>query len=243
MKKYFVGNWKMSLGKDDTLGLFRSYQERFSDLDNDIEIISCPTSLYLPLMDQNISQVSIGAQDCSIVNEYSANTGEISAKQISELGNVKYGIVGHSERRIKYNESDEIIAGKFQNYVDEDITPILCVSETEEQREGGLTQQVITNQIAKAISKIDSQSDYIIAYEPAWAISTSDSKRIVEVRDVVEVAELISRIVGAEIPILYGGSVNRDNAKSFIDIENISGLIIGGASLDVDHMSDIIREA
>jgi len=172
-----------------------------------------------------------------------AYTGEISLSMIKECG-AKYVIVGHSERRQLFGESDEWVNKKMQSIINIGLKPILCIGETIEDREAGKTNQILTNQLEKGLNNIELSEECIIAYEPVWAIGTG----LTATNDQVETAhEVIRNFIrknfknSNHIHILYGGSVNSGNAKSLIQTKGVDGFLIGGASLDAESFASIIN--
>ncbi len=193
----------------------------------------------------NDLSILIGAQnmhDC-ISGAY---TGEVSASMIIDAG-AQFVILGHSERRKLFFETDEFINRKMKRAVKENIKPILCIGETKEQRDNNKTNNVLERQLKIGLEGIDN-TDFIIAYEPVWAIGTGESatpeianKSHFFIRKCLE--KLYNDRVSKKIPILYGGSVNGDNIKSLIKQENIDGALVGGASLEVESFAKIIKNA
>jgi triosephosphate isomerase len=229
-KKYIVGNWKMN-GDAGLLSEFLKLNER--------AVLCVPA----PLLRAGTDRISVGAQDCS-AHESGAFTGEISAKMIAESG-AKYCIVGHSERRQYWGETNEIVAAKAEKCLEHGLTPIICVGETKKQKESGKTLEIVENQIWQSIPNINAiKSEIIAAYEPVWAIGTGlvpTSDDIESIHD--HIAKILDKMGLAETRILYGGSVKPSNAKEIIGIKNVGGLLVGGASLKIDDFMPIIKAA
>ena len=244
---YIVANWKMNgdnIFNRDLLSLI----ERNSIVSDSSHMIICPPMPYLDQVnDQKSSYMMLGAQDISQYDN-GAYTGETSGTMLADL-NIEYVIIGHSERRELYNEDNSVIKDKFSKAIENNIKPILCIGETIEHRNSGQTFDYIHAQIDAIISnnKLDNLKDLIIAYEPIWAIGTGQTATP-EIAE--EVHAYIRNILlntdsklAANTPILYGGSVNSENAEKLFRMENINGALIGGASLKADEFSKIYNIA
>lgn len=216
---------------------------------DDVEIVVCPAFVFL---EQTVSQIGNAAIGVGVQNVsdqlHGAHTGEISISMALEFG-CKCGIVGHSERRTLYQESDDFIARKFELCIESGLKPILCVGETESERGKGLTDEVVREQVGAVLSKagIAAFENVAIAYEPVWAIGTG---RTPENDEVEQVHQMIRQILAAEsqdvassVRILYGGSVNPDNAKGLFSQANVDGGLVGGASLDAHSFIKICQLA
>ena len=213
------------------------------------EIAICPPFVYLAelaLALQN-SDIRLGAQTVS-EHEAGAYTGEVSVSMLQDFG-CQYVIVGHSERRHIYGESDKQVAAKFLAAVEGDLQPILCVGERLEERETGNTEEVIARQLDAviALADIEAFQSAVIAYEPVWAIGTGKNASPEQAEEVHEFIRLrLARhddAVAASIRILYGGSVKADNAASLFSMANVDGGLIGGASLKADEFTSICHAA
>ena len=244
---YIVANWKMNgdnIFNRDLLSLI----ERNSIVSDSSHMIVCPPMPYLhQVNNQKSSYMMLGAQDISQYDN-GAYTGETSGTMLADL-NIAYVIIGHSERRELYNEDNSVIKDKFSKAIENNIKPILCIGETIEHRNSGQTFDYIHTQIDAIISnnKLDNLKDLIIAYEPIWAIGTGQTATP-EIAE--EVHAYIRNILlntdlnlAAKTPILYGGSVNSENAEKLFRMENINGALIGGASLKADEFSKIYNIA
>jgi len=244
---YIVANWKMNgdnIFNRDLLSLI----ERNSIVSDSSHMIVCPPMPYLhQVNNQKSSYMMLGAQDISQYDN-GAYTGETSGTMLADL-NIAYVIIGHSERRELYNEDNSVIKDKFSKAIENNIKPILCIGETIEHRNSGQTFDYIHAQIDAIISnnKLDNLKDLIIAYEPIWAIGTGQTATP-EIAE--EVHAYIRNILlntdsnlAANTPILYGGSVNSENAEKLFRMENINGALIGGASLKADEFSKIYNIA
>ncbi len=240
-----AANWKMHKTPKET----EEYIKRFLEIyqpGEDREVLLCPPFTSLSVAHELLagSDIKLGAQNCHYEKE-GAFTGEISLKFLKELG-CSYVIVGHSERRHLFGESDEMINRKLVACLEEGLRPILCVGETLEEREAGITFKVIENQIRLALSGIEEYTDNIdIAYEPVWAIGTGVPATP---QDAVAVHRFIRDLLKTVNPegeigfrILYGGSVKPDNAQNFTKHREINGFLVGGASLKPESFVEIVN--
>lgn len=245
MMKLIAGNWKMHHTPSST----RQYLERFLPLVEgvkDREILLCPpfTSLCVAKEMLAESHVKLGAQNCHYEPK-GAFTGEVSLDMLKELG-VSYVIVGHSERRWIFGESDELINRKIVACLQAGIRPIVCVGERIEEREAGLTFKVVEAQIRLALSGVEQYTDHVdIAYEPVWAIGTGNPAMPEDAQLVhAFIKELLCQINPqheGKTRVLYGGSVKPDNAGEFMKMKDIDGLLVGGASLDPESFAQIVK--
>jgi triosephosphate isomerase len=209
--------------------------------------IICPPAIYLGEM-QKLSQglLKIGAQNVSEHNN-GAFTGEISSKMLSSI-NIEFCIIGHSERRQLFHETDEIINKKLQKLVESGIKPIICVGETLEEREADITKQIISRQLEGVFENISLTSDMIVAYEPVWAIGTgrtASPEQAQEIHAFIRswLGEKFDKKIVEEVAILYGGSVKPSNLKELLVKNDIDGGLIGGASLDVKSYIEMLEIA
>lgn len=239
MPKLAIGNWKMN---PDNL-------EGAIDLAKDEDVagaIICPPFLYLEEISGILSKAKLGAQDVAPSSKR-AQTGEISIEQLKDL-QVGYVIVGHSERRA-LGETDEVINQKIQAVLEEGIVPILCVGEDLDTHERGdrAVIEFVSSQLNADLSGIDSDSELIVAYEPIWSISTSGSgleSTPDEANSTIEsIKEVLSKMGFDEIKVLYGGSVDGDDAHQYLKEDNIDGVLVGGASLRPDEFKQIVAYA
>ena len=212
------------------------------------EVILCVpyTDLFYSLLTAQDTNIKIGAQNMHW-EEKGAYTGEISANMLKCI-NVEYVIIGHSERRQYFNETDETVNKKVKTAIIKGIKPIICVGETIEQKEKGIAKQIITKQIELALEDVTQEQakKIIIAYEPIWAIGTGKvatpedaNNSIKDIRKKIE--ELYGNEISEHVSILYGGSVKADNSKELFNMSDIDGALIGGASLKVDEFIKIIN--
>ena len=244
-RKLVAGNWKMNgSGASITeLGaLMRTSGEESA------EILLCPPVTLLAAMAElsRGSNIKIGAQDCH-ANAKGAHTGDISAEMIADTGG-SYVIVGHSERRADHGESDADVLAKASACLRAGLTAIVCVGETEAERDAGRAVEVVTGQLAGSVPEGANAENLVVAYEPVWAIGTGRvpvTGDIAEIHDALRAA-LIARFgeaTGDAIRILYGGSVKAANAAEIFAVSNVDGGLVGGASLKAEDFGPIISAA
>lgn len=245
MNKYFISaNWKMNGSKEFTRTFFTAMNE---DIDEEVKIIICPADCYLNEVDTMApNNVIRGAQNISF-NSDGAYTGEVSSSMLKDL-NVEYVIIGHSERREYHAETNEIIRKKFNSAVSNNLKPILCVGESLDQRQKEETFNHLESQIVSVINKeVLSNHPFIIAYEPIWAIGTGETATPEIANEVhifiQETLDKIDSIQSKKIAIIYGGSVNSNNAYDLFKMSHINGALIGGSSLDANEFNKIYNIA
>lgn len=248
MGKLIVANWKMHFTVGEASLFLHKLQETVPTY-RDVEAVLCPNMLTVQSLSLQVDRrkFKLGAQNCYFQDEGSF-TGEVSANMLRSL--VSYVIAGHSERRHIFGERDREIAQKVQAIIRNNLRPILCVGETKHERTDGETAQVIHDQVVAGMANVTSEEAerVVIAYEPVWAIGTGD---FAKVDDAAQAAKLIRKHVdamfgrkaAAKIQVLYGGSVDADNAGSYLAAEGIDGLLIGGASLKAQAFGSIIKRA
>jgi triosephosphate isomerase len=243
-----AGNWKLNGSRESIKSLVGGLKAGEGEVDQ-ADVAVCPSFVYLNEVNALLadSKIALGSQDVC-AEDSGAYTGEVAASMIAEMG-CSYAIVGHSERRSIYGESDELVARKFVAAQRHNLKPILCVGETLEEREQGVTEDVVARQIDAVISEagISAFKDAVIAYEPVWAIGTGMTATPQQAQDVhafirARIAE--SDVTVAEgIQILYGGSVKGNNAAELFANVDIDGGLIGGASLDAEEFLTICKAA
>lgn len=247
MKKVIIaGNWKMNKSfteADNFLSDLTDFLEE-KDLQN-VEVIVCPPSLYLEVATDyaDESQFRVGSQNVSSYN-FGAYTGEISAPMLASI-DCDYCIIGHSERRKYFNDTDDLVNAKLAILQQNEIIPIVCVGETLEEREAGITNDVVVGQLEGAFRNIKIENDIVIAYEPVWAIGTGKTATPAEAQEVHSLIrswliEHYNRETAESLPLLYGGSVKPDNIKDLLSQPDIDGGLIGGASLDFEKFVSLI---
>ena len=240
-----VGNWKMNKSNQEGISFVGEIQNRILDK-GDTNVIFCPpfTSLFSIVETLDNSLFCVGAQNAHYENK-GAYTGEISVKMLESIG-VKYVILGHSERRHTFGESDNFINKKIIAVNNSNMIPIFCVGETLEQRRAGLTDNVLKDQIEFGLKKLETidPDKFIVAYEPVWAIGTGETASELQVEEAhLKIKSNLRTLFGSkgdEVPILYGGSVNEKNAEPLIKTEGVNGFLVGGASLEINSFCKII---
>jgi triosephosphate isomerase (TIM) len=244
MKNYCIANWKMNQSINDCKNFENYMNTNFKY--NESEMVICPSYLHLSLMTElfSNSKIEIGSQNISEY-ENGAFTGEISPEMLADL-NINWSIVGHSERRQIFKESDKEVNAKLVNLVKNRINPILCIGEMLEDRQSGNTNSILKSQLEKALNLIDfSDINLLIAYEPVWAIGTGVPAELNIIKDTHdEIREMLSQFFSnsKSIPLLYGGSVNPENCNDILNIENVNGFLIGGASLNPQKFLNIYKQ-
>lgn len=212
-----------------------------------IEKIICPPFVYLATVEAAVamSSIRLGAQDVHWQDDVAA-TGEVGPQQLEEL--VDYVIIGHSERRHVFGETDEAVSKKVRAVLDVSLQPIMCVGETLDEREAGQTEAVLSRQTREGLSDLSIPDGFIVAYEPVWAIGTGKAATADDAEQAIahirrEVAAVSSGAKAATVRILYGGSVTPDNISQFMERGEIDGALVGGASLKADAFAGIIEAA
>jgi len=248
MRKYIIaGNWKMNGSKESVRALLDGIKQGAKSIQNpNLEWIVFPPFVFLDTAERTLagSNVAFGAQNLS--NKASgAYTGEISASMLNDF-NCRYVLVGHSERRVVYGESDSLVAEKFVAAYKAGITPVLCIGETLEERKQNITEQVVFRQleaVIQAAGGVDCFSRAIVAYEPVWAIGTGLNATPEQAQSVHKaIRQEFARhntSIAENLHILYGGSLKPDNAKDLLAMPDIDGGLIGGASLKAEDFLNI----
>jgi len=237
MRKLIVGNWKMN-GKPSCLAKPQNFDEIYPSQDRGhLDIVICPPSLLISGMEDicTNANIQIGAQNCHYLDK-GAYTGEISVTMLKDFG-VKFVILGHSERRAM-GETDKEVSLKAIKAVKENLTPIVCVGENLEVRKSGHALKFVSEQIKSSIAGLS--KGYVLAYEPIWAIGTGVTASI---DDIKKMHINIREIIGPDVKVLYGGSVNKKNATEILQVENVNGVLVGGASLDMIDFALIAKAA
>jgi len=247
-KPFIAGNWKMHNRVDEARNLAIDLRDRVADV-RDVEIAVGPTFTALKSVADALreSGVGVAAQDCHWEAQ-GAYTGAVSVQQLADAG-CRYVIVGHSERRQYFGETDEGVAKKVRAVLDGDLTPIMCVGESLEQREAGKTFDVVLGQLDGGLEKVNGSelARVVLAYEPVWAIGTGKTATDEQAEEVH--ARMRARLqerfgtVSESVRIQYGGSVKPDNAKGLLSQPNIDGALVGGASLKAETFAGIIAAA
>lgn len=251
MRKILIaGNWKMHLNVQESSLLVHRLNERIK-VHRDIEVVLCPSMLTLQPLSLQIDRrkFRLAAQDAYFKDE-GPYTGEVSFTMLRDL--VHYAIVGHSARRIYFRETLEDVRDKVKAAVRNDIKPILCVGETKEERNNGMTKQVLHDQIVTALYDLTAEevAETVIAYEPVWAISTFDGElpKPYEIERSIkfirhQVAELYGEKVAEAMRVIYGGSVDEHDCRAFLEIDGCDGVLPGAASLNYIQFTGIVDAA
>ena len=245
-RKVIAGNWKMNMLPDATINFINEFAPLVKDTQNDVILCVPYTDLFYALLNVQGTNIKIGAQNMHW-EDNGAYTGEISGKMLKSIG-VEYVIIGHSERRQYFAETDETVNKKVKKALGCELKPIICVGETLEQREQGVTKDIITNQVAKALEGISEEQleKIIIAYEPIWAIGTGKTATKENANDTIKeirakLAEIYGNDNAEKVIIQYGGSVKSSNAKELFNMSDIDGGLVGGASLKSEEFSKIVN--
>ncbi|MCS6989290.1 MAG: triose-phosphate isomerase [Chloroherpetonaceae bacterium] len=249
-KKFVAGNWKMNKTVAGAIALASELARKIGSDAPPCEIAIAPPFIALDSAREVIkkSPIKLAAQNCHYEND-GAYTGEISASMLKAVG-CDYVIVGHSERRQYFGETDAIVNKKVKKVLSEGMNAIVCVGETLSEREAGVTEKVVETQVRGALNGVleSEMKSVVIAYEPVWAIGTGKNATPEQAEDVHRfirqlVASLYSSAVAENLTIQYGGSVKGSNAKDLFAMPNVDGALVGGASLKVDEFYQIIQSA
>ncbi len=245
----FAANWKMNHGPSDARAFMKTFLTQYPR-HYDRTIIFFPPAASIETVDQlaeGRSDILVGAQNI-YWEDTGAFTGEISAPMLTELD--AHGVVlGHSERREHYNETDRALQLKVVAALDAGLKPILCVGETEEERERGDTERKLRHQVNEGLEKvaIERLADVVVAYEPIWAIGTGKVATVEQAQDAIAfvraLVEGFDKAAGQAVRILYGGSLKPDNAEELLGLPDVDGALVGGASLDPASFAEIVEIA
>jgi triosephosphate isomerase len=237
-KTIIAGNWKMNKTQAESKEFLKSFLGAIADRDPATEVVLCVpfTSLETVAINLEGTDVALGAQNIHWADT-GAYTGEIAGSMLTEIG-VKYVIIGHSERRQYFGETDETVNLRLKAAQKHGLTPILCVGETKAQRDAGETENVIFQQLKEDLVGID-QNNLVIAYEPIWAIGTGDTCESSEANRVIGLIR--GQLENKEVTIQYGGSVNANNIDEIMAQPEINGGLVGGASLEAQSFARIVQ--
>ncbi len=239
-----AGNWKMNNTVFDSVGLIGDIKEKLESVTT-VESVVCPPFVSLTKVAEMLmnSSIGVGAQNMHF-GEKGAYTGEVSPKMLK--GICQYVIVGHSERRAYFGETDKSVNKKVKAALDVDLKPIICVGETLDENEAGQTEQVVTRQVKAALEGLSSLENLVIAYEPIWAIGTGRAATEEQANDTVglvrKVAADIFGEAAQELRIQYGGSANAANIAALMSQPEIDGALVGGASLKADEFISMVEQ-
>ena len=245
-RKVIAGNWKMNMLPNEAMEMITKLAPDVKETENEVVLCVPYTDLFYSLLAAQGTNIKIGAQNMHFA-EKGAYTGEVSGKMLKAIG-VEYVIIGHSERREYFGETDETVNKKIKAAFRTGLKPIVCVGETLEQREAGIAFEVITEQTRKALEGLtnDQVQNTIIAYEPIWAIGTGKTataedanESCKKIRD--EISKIYGQNVAEGVIIQYGGSMKPENAKELLEMPDIDGGLIGGASLKAETFEKIVN--
>jgi len=247
-KKLIIGNWKMNLNMQEASLYLHKLMEVLKPR-RDVEAVVSPTTLTLQSLSLQINRriAKLAAQNC-YWRDHGAYTGEVPAAHLRGIAD--YVLIGHSERRYIFIESDKDIRLKVQAAIRNRLQPILCIGETAQERALGETRDVLADQLTSGLANVTAEEldRVVIAYEPIWAIGTGDNAKPVDVKKATQmirqhVAHLYGKKAAEEVRILYGGSITVDSAADYLAISGLDGLLVGAASLDIHQFTEIIEKA
>lgn len=242
-RKVIAGNWKMNVLPGEALEFVNNLAPIVKDTKNEVIICVPFTDLFYTLLAVQETNIHVGAQNMHW-KESGAYTGEISPDMLKCI-NVEYVIIGHSERRQYFNETDETVNLKVKSALEHGLKPIVCVGESLEQKEAENTEKIITSQVAKALEglTLDDLSNTIIAYEPIWAIGTGKTATAEDANNSIKaIRNKIKELFNTDdVTILYGGSVKPENAKELFSMSDIDGGLVGGASIKAETFGKIVN--
>jgi triosephosphate isomerase len=239
-----AGNWKMNTTVSEAIALVNEMRQPLDEIDG-VEVV-CPPFVSLAAVYGAVkgSSVRLGAQNLYF-KEKGAYTGEISPLMLADLCEIV--IIGHSERRQFFDDTDEVVNNKIKAALKVGLKPILCVGEKLEDNEAGKTEEVVTEQLGSSLAGIDYSTSLIVAYEPIWAIGTGKAATSQQANDIIglirrNISQLYGGEAAGELRILYGGSVNGANATELMQQPEIDGALVGGASLKAEEFLSIVRQ-
>jgi len=244
---FIAGNWKMNTRRETAVALARAVVAGAGD-GGKVEVAICPPSVYLPAISEVVAgtSVSLGAQNLYAASD-GAYTGEVNAAMLTDIG-CRYVILGHSERRQLMAETDALVSKKMQAALAGNLIPIVCIGETQKERESNRTEAVVETQVRGSLAGLDDvrAAAIVLAYEPVWAIGTGLTATPAQAEAVHAMirkllGEMFSPEIAAQIRIQYGGSVKPNNAAELMSQENIDGALVGGASLQAADFLAIIK--
>ena len=239
--KLIVANWKMNFFYKQACNFCKKIILKKKQIKNNF--IICPPSSLIFTLSTRFKQINFGAQDCSAVDEFGPYTGDINSKMLKDI-NCKYTLIGHSERRELHKEDESLISLKILSVLKANINPIFCVGENLNQKKKGSTKKVLKNQLNKVLSTKKEFKKVIIAYEPVWAIGTGKTPTVEDISNtVLYIKDILAKksSIYKQVQILYGGSVNANNSKLFLNNINIDGLLVGGASLNFNSFFSMLK--
>ena len=245
-RKVIAGNWKMNMLPNEAMAFIEGLAPLVKNSEAEVVLCVPYTDLFYSLLTAQDTNIKIGAQNMHW-EESGAYTGEVSGKMLKSIG-VEYVIIGHSERRQYFNETDETVNKKVKSAFANELKPIVCVGETLEQRETGKAEEIITSQTKIALDGLTEEQveNTIIAYEPIWAIGTGKTATAEDANNSIkairnEIAKNYGQNIADKVIIQYGGSVKASNAKELFSTSDIDGGLVGGASLKVEEFANIVN--
>ena len=245
-RKIIAGNWKMNMLPNEAIKFIDEIAPLVKDTKNEVVLCVPYIDLFYSLLTAQNTNIKIGAQNMH-QEEKGAYTGEVSAEMLKSIG-VEYVIIGHSERRQYYNETDKSVNEKIKSALKNELKPIVCVGETLEQKEEGKTEEIIIKQVELALEGLEKEQveKVIVAYEPIWAIGTGKTATKEDANSNIKcirnkIADIYGQNTADKVIILYGGSVKASNSKELFEMSDIDGALVGGASLKVEEFSKIVN--
>ena len=245
-KKVIAGNWKMNKLPNETIDFIDRLIPKIKDTENEVILCVPYTDLFYAILTAQNTNIKIGAQNMHF-EEKGAYTGEVSGQMLKAI-NVDYVIIGHSERRQYFGETDETVNKKVKSAFANGLKPIVCVGESLEQRENGEEKEIVTSQTRLALNGLNNEQvqNVIIAYEPIWAIGTGKTATSEDANNMcksirAEIEKIYGQNIAQRVIIQYGGSVKPQNAKELFETSDIDGALIGGASLKVEDFEQIVN--
>lgn len=245
-RKVIAGNWKMNMLPDQTIRFIDELAPLVKDTKNEVILCVPYTDLFYALLTAQNTNIKIGAQNMHW-EENGAYTGEVSGKMLKSIG-VEYVIIGHSERRAYFGETDETVNKKIKAAFANELKPIVCVGESLQEREDGKTEEIITSQTRLALDGLNHEQvkNTIIAYEPIWAIGTGKTATSEDANNSIkairgQIEKIYGKDVADEVIIQYGGSVKSANAQELFMTSDIDGALVGGASLKTEEFEKIVN--
>ena len=243
-RPFLVGNWKMNTTIHEAGFLAAAIRNNLEDIAG-VEVVLCPPFVSLSEVASVVkgSNIRVGAQNMHYEDK-GAFTGEISPLMLQGL--CKYVILGHSERRRDFAETDDLVSRKASVALSHNLRPIICVGEGLEERKEGRAEQVVSRSLAGSLAGIESPNRIVVAYEPIWAIGTGEAATGGQAQEMCrlirqQLADLFGEGAAERIPVLYGGSVSSDNIDEFVSQQDIDGALVGGASMSSDQFVEIVR--
>ncbi len=251
MRRYLIaGNWKMNCGPGRTSELLQGIKEQCPEMPEAVDVLVCPPEISLTTAAEILNEYNayLGAQNVHYEDD-GAFTGEVSTGMLKEVG-CEYVIIGHSERREYFGETDKTVNAKVIKALSDDIKPVICVGESLDQRKKDVHKKMVKKQVQAALNSVAAKNitDVVIAYEPIWAIGTGETATPEQAQEMHEmirsvISELYDTDVGDAVQILYGGSMKPHNAEELLGQPDVDGGLIGGASLKAESFTDIINIA